>query len=489
MRTIAIINQKGGCGKTTTAINLAGVFARRGGRTLLVDMDPQSHCAAGLAIPEQRIDLDIGDAMVLANPDRLDPARLLWRISRNLDLAPSRMKLAGLEAARGGLADRQDRDQRLAQVLKRLAPSYDVCLIDCAPSIGLLTYNAIVASDAVLIPVETSFFSLQGATKQVGTVRSISRRFGLRIPHWLVPTLHEPASPLSKDLLDELRRRFGRKVVPLAIRRDAALKEASSFGQPVFDYAPTSPGAADYTRLADWLAGALRLNLPEGPSTVFENELHHESSLDNDPLHDDADDEPPTVEVVAPSVAEHALAQRIGSRQTSIAPDLAPPATAPRTPEPSAMTSDVATETPPLSRAEDMARRALALHRRIQGAAAPVVLDTPSEDLSNRLERSGGVDSVRHLFGARQTSQGMLFVQPVAIGQRVAIAGEFNQWSPTSHIMRRNDDLSVFELTIPLAPGRYAYRLVVDGMWTHDQYNPQIEPNPFGERNSFVIVR
>src|SRR5437016_12709818 len=112
MRTIAIINQKGGCGKTTTAINLAATLAKHGFRTLLVDMDPQSHCAAGLAIPEQRIDLDIGDAMLAGPDDAIDPKRLFWRASRNLDLAPSRMKTAGLEASRGGLSDKPDKEHR-----------------------------------------------------------------------------------------------------------------------------------------------------------------------------------------------------------------------------------------------------------------------------------------------------------------------------------------------------------------------------------------
>ncbi|MFN7558925.1 MAG: ParA family protein, partial [bacterium] len=167
MRTIAIVNQKGGCGKTTTAINLAGVLARQGRRTLLVDLDPQSHCASGLAIPEARIDVQIGDAM-MARPDQaIDWTRLLWRVSRSLDLAPSTVRLAALESARGGLAGAENAEARLAGVLSKIADQYEFCLIDCPPNIGLLTYNALAAAGEVLIPVETAFFALQGASKQI----------------------------------------------------------------------------------------------------------------------------------------------------------------------------------------------------------------------------------------------------------------------------------------------------------------------------------
>ena len=152
MRTIAIVNQKGGCGKTTTAISLSGALATLGQRVLLVDMDPQSHCAAGLAIPEGHIEQDVGDAMLASDPSKLDLNKLIWRIGRNLDLLPSRMKLAGLEASRGGLATLEDKDQRLAKVLRALS-GYDLAIIDCSPSIGLLTYNALCAADEVLIPV------------------------------------------------------------------------------------------------------------------------------------------------------------------------------------------------------------------------------------------------------------------------------------------------------------------------------------------------
>ncbi len=257
LRIIAIINQKGGCGKTTSAISLASIFAKRNFRTLLVDLDPQGHCAAGLAVPESRIDLDIGDAM-MAPPDRpLDISRLLWRVARNLDLAPSRMKLAGLEAPKGGLMDAQDKEYFLTRAIGRINEAvdhaYDVCLIDCPPSIGLLTYNALAAAKEVIIPVETSYFSLQGASRQLATIRSLTRRLGMRVRARLLPTLHETSSTLARDLLDELKRLYPGSVIPQVIRYDVALKEATSFGQPIDDYAPDSPGDQDYAALGEWL--------------------------------------------------------------------------------------------------------------------------------------------------------------------------------------------------------------------------------------------
>ncbi|TVQ52776.1 MAG: hypothetical protein EA377_09380, partial [Phycisphaerales bacterium] len=143
MRTIALVNQKGGCGKTTTAINLAATFARRGVRTLLIDMDPQSHCAAGLGVPEAHIESGIAEAMLHENPATLDPEDYLWKVARNLDLIPSTTRLAGLEAPTGGLHQRPDRDRRLEYVLCGLRDRYDLCLIDCPPTIGLLTFNAL----------------------------------------------------------------------------------------------------------------------------------------------------------------------------------------------------------------------------------------------------------------------------------------------------------------------------------------------------------
>ncbi len=508
MRTISIINQKGGCGKTTSAISLAGIFARRGLRTLLVDLDPQAHCAAGLAIPEQRIDLDIGDAM-LADPDQaIDEARLLWRASRNLDLAPSRMKLAGLEASRGGLADRPDKERRLAGVLARLARNYDVCLVDCSPAIGLLTYNALTAADEVLVPVETSFFALQGATKQVNTIRSMAKRLGCTAEYWLVATIHDEASALARDLLEELRRRFGKRLAPAVIRRDLALKEAASFGQPIIEYSPTSAGAADYGALAEWLIAASSL-MPGGgarvpdPFVVPAHEVLCEPKVPcavppdstGPPGTPGVDDELAPAMMAPPAEPGTPLEPLllVDTAGTRVLRDGVGGVGTGGTPVPQA--GSALLPPPLLSRAEDIARRARVMQlrraderlrqvaaleqRSVVTIAAPAPVAGP---------RPPPIERIGHLLGARHTRRGVLFVQPISIGASVSIAGSFNQWTPDSHPMRRNDSVGVFELLTPLPPGRHTYRVVIDGRWTADPFNEAAEPNPFGDLNSVVVV-
>ena len=218
MRVLAIVNQKGGCGKTTTAVNLAAVLARDGARTLLVDMDPQSHCAAGLGVPDLTLERTIGDAMLADHATPPIPDEYLLEVGRNLRLAPSNVGLAALEAPNGPLAQRYDRDRRLARVLAQWQDEFDWCVIDCPPTIGLLTYNALRASDLVLIPVETGFFSLKGAEKQIRTIESIVARFGRDIPFRLLPTLMNESRALSRDVVAALARRFPEALLPVAIR-------------------------------------------------------------------------------------------------------------------------------------------------------------------------------------------------------------------------------------------------------------------------------
>ncbi len=539
MRIITIVNQKGGCGKTTTAVNLSAALARGGLRTLLVDLDPQSHCAVGLGVPESKIDLDISDVLLLPPTRPIDTTRLLWRVGRNFDLAPSRMKLAGLEATRGGLADKPDKERRLAQVLERLKNDYDVALVDCSPAIGLLTFNALAAANTVLIPVETGFFALQGATRQLTTVKALAKKLNVDIPIVFVPTLHDEASTVSHDLLGELRRRFGHQVAPIVIRRDAKLREAASFGQPAIDHAPDAPGAKDYIDLSRWIGVRLGLKLstisaaaePNWQQSLLPVELKPEPETPAKTTTKAPAAAISTTETTTPIEVDSATIREVVTTGTPIASTAAPAAAAPTfTPAPPApvdvsaireallastrpaptttapassqggtavatlteTSTDASTETDarPTSRAAELVYRAQKLLRRVTGESTETISTTPL-----RLEQPAAqptpvrAETDRRILGVRPTSQGVLFVQPASLGKTVAVAGTFNNWSTSTHVMHLNAELGVLELCVQIPAGTHQYRLVVDGHWTADPHNASAELNPFGELNSVVTVQ
>ncbi len=253
MRTLTIINQKGGCGKTTTAINLAAVFAKQGHRTLIVDMDPQSHCAAGLGVPEERVKYSIADALLDTHDSEFDHTKLVWSVSKNLSLAPSTMMLSALESPHGGLYQLPDKDRRLESLLKCLTGHYDRCIIDCSPTVGLLTFSSLRAAHEALIPVETGFFSYRGARKQVRTIQAILGRIGRPLPTHILPTLHKTNSKLAMTILKKLRSEFEELVLPVEIHEHEALREAASMGKSVIDHAPNSEAQKDFLALAEAL--------------------------------------------------------------------------------------------------------------------------------------------------------------------------------------------------------------------------------------------
>jgi chromosome partitioning protein len=549
VRTVAIVNQKGGCGKTTTAISLAGVYASQGLRVLLVDMDPQSHCAAGLGIPEKRIELDITDALTASPGAPLDPTRLIWKPSRNLDLIPSRMRLAGLEAQRGGLADREDRHTRLAKVLARVADQYDLCLIDCSPAVGLLTYNALAAATTALIPVETSFFALQGASRQVSTVRSMAKHLNVPLRTWLVATLHDPQTPLAVDLFDELRRRFGDAVCPYTVRHDVRLREAASIGKTIVQHAPDSLGADDYAMVAGWLRSKLGArpsdladplaNIDVAASPLPGLGSHELSELQDVGLTAATAEGAPrgVVQVITGAADSISFGHRVAAHAAAVTPHIpvapvapvSPMVAAPiapaisiasaSSPGPAALSSTGSASTPspaPIStpaiptvgiaeqiaadlraraatRSEEMARLAQKLSSRGTASSTPETPAAPepaapSLTLLPELKPVSGATPVNLAMGYRETSQGTLFVLPLALGNSVAIAGDFNGWSCDRHRMKANHELAVFELCIPLPPGRYSYRLVIDGRWQNDPFNNATATNPYGEPNSVLEV-
>ena len=196
MRTIAIINQKGGCGKTTTSINLAACLARLGQKTLLVDMDPQGHCAIGLAVPEEQIERTIYECLLEERDGK--PVRLadtIWQIATDFDLAPSNLKLAAFEQTFAGDMGRED---RLRKAIEPVQPTYKWCIIDCPPSVGLITFNALRACDEAIVPVETGYFSLHGLAKMMETLELLRDKCDKEILIRVLPTLYDTRTKLAR---------------------------------------------------------------------------------------------------------------------------------------------------------------------------------------------------------------------------------------------------------------------------------------------------
>lgn len=493
MRTIAVINQKGGSGKTTTAINLAAVFAKRGEKTLLIDVDPQSHCALGLAVPETQIEAHIGDAMLAPDHRPFDTKKLLWPVNRTLDLIPSATRLAGLEAARGGLAEREDRDSRLASVLRRFEGEYAWAIIDCPPSIGLLTFNALRACTEILIPVETGYFALRGAVKQVATIRSMCRRFGEAPPHRVVATMHDENSAISCDVLAELNKKFEGSVLPVTIRFDTRLKEAASMGSPIVEYAPRSHGAADYAALASCIAenvpAMVRLD-PVEPGEGAIDPARPKAMVTIDLF------TPESSPHVAPAASVPANAEAPSSGFFRPALDAAPATPVSRAAELAARARRI------LAKSEELTQRLASdpVLSRSLGEAEHVTATVPHQVADSNTPASPLVVVERRPsdpapgasplgFGVRQTPQGVLFVYPLALGPKVCIAGDHNNWSRDATPMRFNPQLNQHELCLPLPPGVFRYRLVVADRWFADPFNPVSEPNGFGDTNSMFEVR
>jgi chromosome partitioning protein len=247
MRIIAMVNQKGGCGKTTSAINTAAAFAELGKRVLLIDFDPQAHATIGLGGDSDTLSKTIGDVLTRADT-RLVDVVVRTRV-RGLDLAPCNVLLAGAELE---LAGRPGRELSLARALQSVRDCYDLCVIDCPPSLGLLTLNALVTSTDVIVPVQMHYFALEGLRRLLETVRIIHQRFH---PYsvenvGVLLTFVEERTTFSRQIQQQMREVFGGLVFNTVIHRSIRLAEAPSAGESVLTYAPHSRGAADYRSLA-----------------------------------------------------------------------------------------------------------------------------------------------------------------------------------------------------------------------------------------------
>jgi len=369
MRAIAVVNQKGGCGKTITAINLAAFLAREQKRVLLVDMDPQGHATLGV------LSGSVGsptmyELFVTVPGDQPTRLRHITRSAReNLDVAPSDIHLSEIPERLAGVTGRET---VLAEHLAEVKARYDFAIVDCPPNVGLLTFNALRACSEAIVPMDPSFFSLHGLGKQLETFEALEKQSGHRITPRVLITLYSGRTPFVRAVVNEIRGHLSGQHFETIIRYSVKLGEAASHGLPIADYASGCAGYEDYQAL--------------------------------------------TAEV---------LQQDTGSTKGE-----------------GITLADIA---------------------------------TPTED----------DDSERPLPPAA-THAGVVFTLEAPDAARVQLAGDFNGWVLDGNDM--NPIGRVWKKVVKLHPGRYRYRYVVDGVWQIDPLNSAVEPNPYGEHNSILVV-
>ena len=244
-KIISFSNQKGGVGKTTTAINLAAYVAKTGKHVLLVDFDPQGNATSGYGIEKNQLATTCYDVLM---GDATAKEAILPTLVPNLSILPSNIDLA---AAETDLVNMPSRESALKRALASVKENYDYVFIDCPPSLGLLTLNALVCSDSVIIPIQSEFFALEGLSQLMNTIKIVRQRLNANLTiNGVILTMYDTRTIMSKQVTEEIYKYFGEKIYTVPVPRNIKLVESPSFGVPISMHAPNSSGAVAYEELA-----------------------------------------------------------------------------------------------------------------------------------------------------------------------------------------------------------------------------------------------
>jgi chromosome partitioning protein len=473
MKTIAVINQKGGCGKTTVSINLASALAELGHKTLLVDMDPQSHCAVGLAVPEDQIEQSIYDCLI--STSRNEPiklAEILWQISDKLELAPASLDLSAFEQQMAGIAERES---CLKDVLQEVKGEYEYTIVDCPPAVGLLTFNALRAATDAIVPVETGYFALHGLSKQLETLGILCKRCSQQIEVKVLASMYDLRTKMAREILAELRSHFADKMFKTVINFNTKIKEASSFGQPICEYDPASKGQRDFRALAEEIIDPFRAeSVKSSVSTKQRAEVVRSLSSQLETISATADE-------LLQSTKPAAKASPVVNLPVVSIPALNSPVVSPADESPIEIVDEpeVSEEAAPKSLQAEKPQQTHASAKRSEARPAkPNVRKPIDTDIK-----------LSDYYGVSQINDAVIFVTLYPRAHSVQIAGDFNNWQPSKTPLKKIGSSGVWQTKIKLPSGKYRYRLVVDGQWQQDPYNEATELNPFGGFNSVVEVK
>lgn len=246
-KAIAIFNQKGGVGKTTTNINLAACLALKGKKILILDIDPQGNTTSGMGISKKGLDKTMYEVLIndgLEPIDAIIPTRI-----KNLDIIPASVQLAGAEIE---LVQLEGREKRLKKALDKIKSQYDYIFIDCPPSLGLLTINSLTAVDSVLIPIQCEFYALEGVSQLMSTIELVKKNMNTSLDiQGVILSMFDGRTNLSIQVVEEVKKYFKEKVYTTVIPRNVRLAEAPSYGMPITEYDPKSKGAEAYFEFAE----------------------------------------------------------------------------------------------------------------------------------------------------------------------------------------------------------------------------------------------